>query len=66
MKSVTVSILSTSICHKMMGTDAVIFIASWLSQEALQTAEKIREVKGKEERERYTNECTVPEKSRER
>ena len=29
--------------------------AKWLSQEALQRAEKRREVKGKEEKERYTN-----------
>ena len=28
--------------------------AKWLSEEALQIAEKRREVKGKEERERYT------------
>ena len=28
--------------------------ANWLSEEALQIAEKIREVKGKGERERYT------------
>ena len=27
----------------------------WLSKEALQIAEKIREVKGKEEKERYTH-----------
>ena len=29
--------------------------AKWLSQEALQIAEKRREVKGKEEKERYTH-----------
>ena len=29
--------------------------AKWLSEKALQVAEKIREVKGKEERERYAN-----------
>ena len=29
--------------------------AKWLSQEALQRAEKRREVKGKEEKERYTH-----------
>ena len=29
--------------------------AKWLSEEALQIAEKIREVKGKGERERYTH-----------
>ena len=29
--------------------------AKWLSEKALQVAEKIREVKGKEERERYTH-----------
>ena len=29
--------------------------AKWLSEEALQTAEKRREAKGKEEKERYTH-----------
>ena len=29
--------------------------AKWLSEEALQIAEKRREAKGKEEKERYTN-----------
>ena len=29
--------------------------ANWLSEEALQIAEKRREVKGKEEKERYTH-----------
>jgi len=29
--------------------------AKWLSEEALQTAEKRREVKGKREKERYTH-----------
>ena len=29
--------------------------AKWLSEEALQIAEKTREVKGKEEKERYTH-----------
>ena len=40
--------------------------AKQLSEEASQLAEKRREAKGKEERERYTDECTVPKKSRER
>ena len=38
----------------------------WLSEEALQIAEKRREAKGKEERERYIHECRVPENSKER
>ena len=33
----------------------MIFIASWLPEEVSQTAEKRREAKGKEERERYTH-----------
>ena len=40
--------------------------ANWLSEEALQIAEKSREVKGKEEKERYPFECTVPKNSKER
>ena len=40
--------------------------AKWLSEEALQIAEK-REVEGKGEKERYTHpECRVPKKSKER
>ena len=40
--------------------------AQWLSEEALQIAEK-REVEGKGEKERYTHpECRVPKKSKER
>ena len=41
----------------------------WLSEEALQIAEKRREVKGKGEKERYTqypSECRVPTNSKER
>ena len=38
----------------------------WLPEEALKTAEKIREVKGKGERERYPIECRLPENSKER
>ena len=38
----------------------------WLSEEALQIAEKRREVKGKGENERYPFECRVPKNSRER
>ena len=42
--------------------------AKRLCEEALQIAEKRREVKGKGERERYTqlNECRVPKNSKER
>ena len=38
----------------------------WLSEEALQMAEKRREVKGKGEKERYSFECRVPKNSKER
>ena len=38
----------------------------WLSEKALQIAEKGREVKGKGEKERYHSECRVPENSKER
>ena len=37
-----------------------------LSEEALQIAEKRREVKGKGEKERYPFECRVPKNSKER
>ena len=40
--------------------------AKWLSGEALQIAEKIREAKGKGEKERYPSKCRVPKNSRER
>ena len=42
--------------------------AKWLSEEALQTAEKRREVKGKGEEERYTypSACRVPKDSKKR
>ena len=41
--------------------------AKWLSEEALQIAEKRREVKGKEEKGKiYTFECRVPKNSKER
>ena len=41
--------------------------AKWLSEEASQIVEKIRKVKGKGEREKYTlTECRVPENSKER
>ena len=40
--------------------------AKWLSEEALQIAEKRREVKGKGEKERYPFECRVPKNSKER
>ena len=38
----------------------------WLSEEALQIAEKRREAQGKGEKERYTSECRVPKNSKER
>ena len=38
----------------------------WLSEEALQIAEKRREVKGKGENERYPFECRVPKNNKER
>ena len=43
--------------------------AKWLSEEALQIAEKRREVKGKGKKERYTqypSECRIPKNSKER
>ena len=40
--------------------------AKWLSEEALQIAEKRREVKGKGEKERYTHLNAVPKNSKER
>ena len=40
--------------------------AKWLSEEALQIAEKGREAKGIGEKERYPFECRVPKKSKER
>ena len=40
--------------------------AKWLPEVALKIAEKIREVKGKGERERYPIECRLPENSKER
>ena len=40
--------------------------AKWLSEEALQIAEKRREVKGKGEKETYPFECRVPKNSKER
>ena len=41
-------------------------MAKWLSEEALQIAEKRREAKGKEKKERYPFECGVPKYSKER
>ena len=38
--------------------------AKWLSKEALQIAEKRREVKGKGEKERYATEWRVPQNSK--
>ena len=40
--------------------------AKWLSEEALQIAEKRREAKGKRKGKIYPFECRVPENSRER
>ena len=40
--------------------------AKWLSEEALQIAEKRTEAKGKGERERYPFECRVSKNSKER
>ena len=40
--------------------------AKWLSEEALQIAEKRRETKSKGEKERYPFECRVPNNSKER
>ena len=41
--------------------------AKWMSEEALQIAEKRRETKGKGEKERYTPfECRAPKNSKER
>jgi len=40
--------------------------AKWLSEEALQIAEKRREAKSKGEKERYQFECRVPKNSKER
>ena len=40
--------------------------AKWLSEEALQIAEKRKDTKGKGEKERYPSECTIPKNSKER
>ena len=40
--------------------------AKWLSEEALQIAEKRRQVKGKGEEKIYPSECRVPKNSKER
>ena len=41
--------------------------AKWLSEEALQIVEDIKEVKGKREKDKtYPTECRVPENSKER
>ena len=40
--------------------------AKWLSEEALQIAEKRRELKGKGEKERNPFECRVPKNRKER
>ena len=38
--------------------------AKWLSEEALQIAQKRREVKCKGQKERYVSECRVPKNSK--
>ena len=40
--------------------------AKWLSEEALQIADKRRAAKGKGEKEMYPSECRVPKNSKER
>ena len=40
--------------------------AKWLSEEALQVAEKRREVKGKEKGKIYPSECRIPKNAKER
>ena len=40
--------------------------AKWLSEEALQIAEKRREAKDKGEKDRYPSECRVPNNIKER
>ena len=40
--------------------------AKWLSEEAIQIAEKRREAKGIGEKERYPFECRIPKNSKER
>ena len=40
--------------------------AKWLSEEALQIAEKKREAKGKGDKKIYPSECRVPKNSKER
>ena len=40
--------------------------AKWLSEEALQIAEKRKEAKGKGEKERYPSEYRIPKNSKER
>ena len=41
-------------------------MAKWLSEGALQIAEKRREAKDKEEKERYPSECRVPKNGKEK
>ena len=55
-KAVIKTILKKKKCKK----------AKWLSEEALQIAEKRREAKGKRKGKIYPFECRVPENSRER
>ena len=40
--------------------------AKWLSEEALQIAEKKKDAKGKGKKERYSFECKIPKNSKER
>ena len=51
----------TKIIHKKKKSNK----AKWLSEEALQIAEKRREVKGKGEK-IYTSECRIPKNGNER
>ena len=58
-KSLTVSTVSSSICHKVMRE-------KWLSKKALQRAVKKAEAKRKGEKERYKHLNAVPKNSKER
>ena len=63
--SVTVSMVSPSICHEVMGPDAMIIIASWLPEEASQIAEK-RSKRQRRKGKIYSSECRVPKNRKER
>ena len=55
-----------TICSNFGGQKNKCQKAKWLSEEALQIAEKRREAKGKGEKERYPSEFRVPKNSKER